>query len=701
MFEIVEKLITDLNLRVVESMDIEGRTESRVAMPDAISEGPAFSALNSMRSDGNVWKHQAVALNHLCRGRNVVVSTGTASGKSFIFQSYALHRLLADHESKVVVFYPLIALTNDQMEGWQRLVRAAGLDPDTVGRIYGGVSMREREMILERSRIVLMTPDVCQAWLMRNLGNSAVNRFIDSLSLLIMDEAHVYESVFGSNVAFLLRRLLAAKRRLTGTGRSTGQLQVIAATATIDNPAEHLQKLTGAQFTVVDEAENGAPRSSRRIVHIEGPESGREGENAMAQLLVGVCAMPERHRFIGFVDSRQGVERIVRSVDNSEVKPYRSGFEANDRAAIERTLRNGRLHGVVSTSALELGIDISDMDIGINLGVPQSRKSFRQRLGRVGRESPGVFLVLAPANAFTRFGESLNEYFAGSVEPSYLYLGNRFVQFAHARCLRDELEAIGRSPNEVPGGVDWPADFPEVIKVSGVGYPPEFDAIAQIGADSPHLNYPLRQLGETNVKIQQGSGGFETELGDIAYHQAIREAYPGATYLHLGRAYKVNQWNHGFNEVQIRVRSTSSAAPTRPILRKSVTIDLSRQGLIPGRIKANSSGLLAEAQVQVNESVEGYTIGNTQYMYRDERAKNPNMRRKQRDFRTTGVVVKIEAQWFSSAQVRKEVAEGLRDLMARDRSIATAVDIDSAHTNIALVTDAGLRRPITDMVRGL
>ena len=221
--------------------------------------------------------------------------------------------------------------------------------------------------------------------------------------------------------------------------------------------------------------------------------------------------------------------------------------------------------------------------------------------------------------------------------------------------------------------------------------------MAQIGADSPHFNFPLRQLGETNVEIQQGSGGFETELGDIAYHQAIREAYPGATYLHLGNAYKVKQWNQGFNKLIIRVAPAHRAVPTRPLLRKSVTIDLSREGIIPGRIKHGPEGLLAEAQVQVNESVEGYAIGNSQYRYRDERAKNPNMRRKQRDFRTTGVVVKIENDWFSNSVVRQEVANGLRDLLARERSIAPQ-DIDSAHTNIALATEVGLQRSITDIV---
>lgn len=696
-FKDIDKLLAELNLNVCDVVDIPSRPEVRARVPNVIANGPVARTLHEFSPDGQIWRHQAAALRHLCAGRNTVVSTGTASGKSLVFQLYALHRLLTDPTCKVLVFYPLRALTNDQSLSWQRLAESAGLEPETVGRIYGGVPQGEREQILERARIVLMTPDVCQAWLMRFVGNEKVNQFIESLTLLILDEAHVYESVFGSNTAFLLRRLLAAKRGLSPKGNKLRRFEVIATTATIENPAEHLERLTGVQYSVVDESENGAPQHPRRIVHVEGKEYGKEAEETTATILAGICSIAHQHRFISFVDSRQGVERIVRAVGREDVKPYRSGYEASDRSAIERTLRDGTLRGVVATSALELGIDIADMEIGINLGVPQSRKSFRQRLGRIGRTSPGVFLVVAPTDSFTRFGENLSGYYEGSVEPSYLYLGNRFIQFAHARCLRDETEALGRNSESAPPGVSWPVDFPEILEVARGGYPREFDAIAQIGADSPHFNYPLRQLGETNVEIHQGSGGFEAELGDMAYHQAIREAYPGATYLHMGRAYKVNQWKRGFNKLAIRVTAAKSAAPTRPILRKSVTIDLSPQGVIPGRMKKGSSGLLAEAQVQVNESVEGYSIGKNQYLYRDERIKNPNFKRQQRDFRTTGVVVKIEDDWFSVPSVRMEIADGLRGLLGRERSIAPQ-DIDSSYTNIALLTNTGLKRRITDIV---
>ena len=656
--------------------------------PSGIIAGPAAQVLSELSPDRSLWNHQAIALERLCAGDNVVVSTGTASGKSLIFQLYALHRLLSDPTSKVLVFYPLRALTSDQHASWKHMVQVAGLPPTSVDIIFGGVDRDRREQILDQARVVLMTPDVCQAWFMRNLDNRFVRNFLDSLALLVLDEAHVYESVFGSNMAFLLRRLLAAKRSLSGQRRL---LQMVATTATIADAAQHLHNLTGADFVSVDEASNGAPAYDREVVHVDGPESGADGEAAIAGMATAICNLPTRHRFIAFMDSRQGVERIVQRIGNPNVMPYRSGYETGDRQAIETALRNGTLHGVISTSALELGIDIADLEVGINLGVPQSRKSFRQRLGRIGRSQPGTFFVVASPNAFRQFGEDLPTYYDSSVEPSHLYLGNRFIQFAHARCLRDEIEALGRESGTLPAGVNWPEGFADVFRFALEGWSREFDAVAQIGGGNPHLNYPLRQIVDPSFTITVGGGNFARELGYIAHHQAIREAYPGGHYLHAGRSYRVSRWSFGFGDPAIRVNGSANPVPTRPILRKVVTVDLSTEGIVEGRILQGNSGLIAEVQIQVNESVEGYRIGSSQYRYRDLRGDNPNMRRQQRDFRTTGIIVQNDEEWFAPSGVREQVANGLKDLLCRDRSIA-AHDIDSTHTYIALRTATGTQR---------
>lgn len=682
MFEFADRLIADMNLNVVESVEIRAQRQSRTRIPDAFLNDRIAPIISKEASDGRLWKHQSQALRHLAAGRNLVISTGTASGKSLIFQLHALNRLLTEPDSKVLVLYPLRALASDQLVSWQNRVKLAGLKPEEVAYISSDLAPSDRERIIAEARIVMMTPDMCQAWLIRQIGSGFISRFVESLTLLILDEAHVYESIFGSNFAFLARRLAAAKHRISGSNGSR-KFQVIAATATIAEPSQHLERLTGAKFRVIEEKSNGAPRRSRRILHIEGPETGNDGESAASDIIDGICALPGRHRFIAFMDSRQGVERIAELADREDVKPYRSGYEQRDRVEIEKALRAGTLRGVVSTSALELGIDIEDVEIGVNLGVPQSRKSFLQRLGRVGRHSPGVFIVIASANAFTQYGESLSEYYDASVEPSYLYLGNRFIQFAQARCLRDELEALDVTAARTPAGVRWPAGFGDILKYARESWPREFDDIAKTGGDAPHFNYPLRQLGETKIQLQIGTRANSREIGDIAHHQAIREAYPGAHYLHYGTRYRVMEWIHGFAEIAILLQPVKRQLPIRPQLRKSVTVDISRNGIVDGRVKRGKNGLVAEVEVQVNESVEGYRIGSATYNYKDLRVKNPKMKREQRFFRTTGIALKIDEDWFNSPGIRDEVARGLYDLLCRDKSISPR-DVDAAYRNVLI-----------------
>jgi DEAD/DEAH box helicase domain-containing protein len=258
------------------------------------------------------------------------------------------------------------------------------------------------------------------------------------------------------------------------------------------------------------------------------------------------------------------------------------------------------------------------------------------------------------------------------------------------------MEVLQQDRSGPPPGVDWPESFGEVLKYARRtgGRPREFDYIAQLGADNPHVNYPLRQIGEADYELKLKSG----MIGDISVSQALREAYPGANHLHLGHSYKVLQWTASSFERSIRLEATKSHAPTKPIQRKTVNLALDHASVIENRIKRcpSAKGLVAETNLQVNESVEGYRIGSKSFLYRDLRAENPNMSRKQRDIRTTGAVIMIDEPWFAGSSGdapanREAFGRALIGVLSRERSISPQ-DIDFASTNIAVLTEQGPKR---------
>lgn len=685
---VFQELISNGDLSIVEAVTIPARSEKRAAIPETYLNGPMQKWLETVSGPSKtLWSHQSLALEHIAKGENVVVATGTASGKSLIFQVAAFHELMT-MGGKTIVLYPLKALLSDQASRWRKMADDLSLPLKTVAEIHGHIQTDERLEAVKSAKIILATPDAIHAWLMRQVSSPSIRDLLCAIRYLVLDEAHAYDSVFGSNTAYLVRRLLAARRRACKDKNVDRRLQVIAATATILDPSNHLEALTGWPFETVGEADDGSPSHGRTLLHIEGPAPGGASETVLADICQRLSNQATIGSFIAFHDSRQGVERVANTVDDDGVMPYRSGYEARDRETIEAGLRAGKLKGVVSTSALELGIDIAGFSVGLNMGIPQSRKAFRQRLGRVGRAGPGIFGLIAPRHAFTSLGATFEEYYAGSVEPSHLYLDNRFIQFAQARCLIEESENLGTETSQPPPGVAWPSSFSEVFKLAkpGVRRSKEYDFVAQLGADSPHLNYPLRQVGEANYSIRRKSGPTE-EIGNIALNQAIREAYPGATYFHFRNSLHILEWRSTSFDRSIRVDDAKKSPPTKPMLRKMVNVGIGIDDVVAGRIMSNGSSLVAEVYLQVNESVEGFRIGKNTYLYKDLRQKNPAMSRKQRDFRTTGIVIKIDEPWFSGggepARTRALVADALTDLLMREKSVSPN-DVDSASTNIAI-----------------
>ena len=174
----------------LSGVEIPATEERAEAPPDSIVTGPAWPAAKGVAKDGKLWLHQAEALRQLETGKNTVLATSTASGKSLVFQLWALHQAATSPESTALVFYPTKALANDQTRRWQEAAASVGLSSETIGQIDGDVPMSRRDDILKESRIVIMTPDVCHAWLTRKSAEPAVKGFLRNLNTVIIDEAH-------------------------------------------------------------------------------------------------------------------------------------------------------------------------------------------------------------------------------------------------------------------------------------------------------------------------------------------------------------------------------------------------------------------------------------------------------------------------------------------------------------------------------
>ena len=654
-------LIDALPGNVHARIDLPERQERLKPAPEMFLAGGAAPAIASRASEGSLWQHQSLALAELEAGRNVVISTGTASGKSLIFQTYAFHRLGERPDAAALVVDPLRALAEDQLHSWRQAAEQCRLPPESVVKIDGTVPMPEREGLLEQAAVAIVTPDIIHAWLLRNSDRRAVRDFVARLETVVLDEAHVYESVFGSNVAFLIRRLLTLRQAVSGAAPEP--CRIIGATATIINASGHMEDLTGLPFVEVGEELNGARTYPRSIVHIDG-----DGEDDMADVLRRIVEQRSSPKFIAFVNSRQGVERIARQLGR-RVMPYRNGYEARDRRQIEIALREGQLDGVVSTSALELGINIPNLTLGLNLNLPGSRKSFRQRLGRVGRDAPGAFVVVGAANLFSRYGQTLQEYYDESAEPSVLYLNNRYVQFSNAQCL---LKEAGRSSlgQEALAAVAWPDGFGAMLDYAGVSLrqvPNELAAIAAIGSRYPHRAHGVRNITEAEISLHDAHSG--KRIGYISLRNAIREAYPGAHYLHAGRNYQIQEWRHkSYGKIEIYLSDAPQILRTEPVPQVEVVVrEIENKNLAR---HDDGASYLAEVSAEITETVMGYTEGRQTRMYRPEV-------RQSRRFETTGALLRIKQEWAEWIPYRDAVGRALVAILRYDRSIAN-FDIDYA-----------------------
>lgn len=429
--------------------DAEWSTLVLPACDARYSEAPESihsDVLEALRRTGRtpLFSHQAASISAALDGRNVIQSTSAGSGKSIGFLAPVLDRLVRDPKATALLMFPMRALVNDQLQAIERLSSGEvewhsttsfdlrlteGSPLIRVARYDGGTQEHERAGIRGQARLIVATPDMVHASILRKgLTNykdgTSWLRFISGLEVIVLDEVHSYSGVFGSNVSHVIRRL----RRLAA--RCGQRPQFLAASATVGNPVEHVERLTGVSpFELVDD--DGSRRSERLVLICnppsrqhdgapdEAPPSGQAAPStsevgriapqtiAIDLITSGALTSPGHDpiRTIAFCQSRSAVFQMTQRVKNAlkekrrgdvagSVAAYAATFLDDDRAAAEGRLRDGSTLAIVSTNALELGIDIPDLSFAVLVGYPGQISSFRQRIGRVGRTGPGVAALI-------------------------------------------------------------------------------------------------------------------------------------------------------------------------------------------------------------------------------------------------------------------------------------------------------------------
>lgn len=629
-----------------------GRAAKQSPVPAALHD-QLQSWLRSGHPDG-LYSHQAAAIEACLGGAHVCLATATASGKSLVFMSIAADILLRDPNARVLALYPARALIQDQLAKWNALANPLGL---RVAHIDGGVAVDQRVALLDSAHVVLMTPDVAHAWLMNQLSNPAVRRFLDRVRLLVADEAHVYEGAFGTNMAYLLRRMSAAM----------GPHRFVSSTATLGQPSAFIEQLTGLTVTTYGPADDGSPMSDKPVLLVNAV-TGSAFDAAVH--LLNLLSDSAIGRFLAFTDSRKAVEQFVAACyrgpheaaaaepeDEPEnerrpanlgedtgdaptltspgqrILPYRAGYETADRKAIQEALSRGELSGVVATSALELGLDIGEIDIVLLLDVPTSMKAFWQRIGRAGRRRPSVCLMFDPRGKLHKLGLDLAEYMHKPIEPNWLYLQNRYIQYAHVLCAAIEMTAFGsRSSSAAASFLTLPPKFVNLLNnelTPNEPVPADLYPLKQRGQNDPHHEFGLRGSVEQSFQIQSGW----RRLGEATLAQALREAYPGAIYYYLSRPYRVIRWHHGNGTISAQRSPSYTTSPTTQTM---VFPGFDRQMF---SYLSSSQGFLAEVEVQVSERVLGFTErrGRNRTSYAYGPGSPYSQRELRRFFETTGV----------------------------------------------------------------
>lgn len=503
-----------------------------------------------------LYTHQAAAVDAALDGENVVVVTGTASGKTLCYNLPILQTMLNDPEARALYLFPTKALSQDQATALSDILQRLGANEQLPVRTYDGdTPPSQRRQVREEVRLLITNPDMLHMGILPH--HPRWLSLFENLKWVVIDELHVYRGIFGSNVANLIRRL---KRICHFYGADPG---FILTSATIANPKELAERLIEEEVRLIPSDLDGSPRAEKHIIlyrpPVIDPELGIRRAYTLETTQIAERFLRVDVQTVVFARARLTTEVLLGYIrdtyeqaggDPTAIRGYRGGYLPIERREIERGLRQGEVKGVVATTALELGVDIGLLGAAVIAGYPGTISSLWQQAGRAGRRSEvSVAVLVASAAPLDQFVVTNPRYFfEGSPEHGLIHPDNLAILLRHLRCAAFELpfekdESFGRFGNVIEL-LDFLVEEGE-LHYSNERYHWLADAY-------PAESVSLRASSDDVIVIQDTSQGRPVVIGEVDRATAPILLHEGSVYIHEGRTHIVQKldWENAIAEVQ-------------------------------------------------------------------------------------------------------------------------------------------------------
>ncbi len=512
---------------------------------------PALRSALSARGIENLYTHQAAAVNHALAGKNTVVVTPTASGKTLCYNLPVVHSILAEPGARAIYLFPTKALAEDQRLELQRLNDSLG-GPLSCHTYDGDTPQDARRAIRDRANIVLTNPDMLHSGILPH--HTKWVKLFENLRYFVIDELHYYRGVYGSHLANILRRL---KRICEFYGSKP---QFVCCSATIANPRNLAEAITEQPFELVDD--NGAPSGDNYFVFYNPPVVNRQLGIRRSYLhetrRIALEFIRQKQQTLVFTNNRLATEILTTYLKDAcsqlpfsheAIRGYRGGYLPKERRQIESGLRDGNIRAVVATNALELGVDIGSLDTVVLAGYPGNIASTWQRAGRAGRrQSASLAVVVASSAPLDQYVVEHPEYFFGrSPEEAHINPDNLEIFLSHLKCAAFELpikdgEKIGK--HDLPKLCDFLAQDLRVLHRSG-------DCWHWVSDSYPADSVNLRAVTSDNFLVVDITADHRI-IGEVDFPSALTTLHEKAIYLHDARQYQVEKLDYDGRKAFVR-----------------------------------------------------------------------------------------------------------------------------------------------------